>query len=185
MSFCNENQNILPTKPGTMPFGRKFNVAPALQNIRCDSVRKLLIPIIGPLPAPKSNAHQPLFINRRPDIKNPPCPIPFDDDKFPDIVTVSRVVSGASIDCDIDIPDTSIDGKSGVSNSSSSSYALKISVALILTVIFPFGFVRCCKRLSSCTRDNRSYSSRISCGVFVRCANSQPSVSSPFTPNES
>lgn len=44
---------------------------------------------------------------------NLPLPIPFWDDKLPDIVTVSVKVIGASIDCEIDIPDTSIIGNGG------------------------------------------------------------------------
>lgn len=40
-----------------------------------------------------------------------PFPTPLCEERLPDIVTVSRVVIGASIDCDIDMPDTSILGK--------------------------------------------------------------------------
>lgn len=40
-----------------------------------------------------------------------PLPFPFCDDKLPDNVMVSLVVIGASIDWDIDMPDTSIVGK--------------------------------------------------------------------------
>lgn len=40
-----------------------------------------------------------------------PLPTPLCEDRLPDIVTVSRVVIGASIDCDIDMPETSIVGK--------------------------------------------------------------------------
>lgn len=40
-----------------------------------------------------------------------PLPLPLCDAKLPDIVIVSLVVIGASIDCDIDMLDTSIEGK--------------------------------------------------------------------------
>lgn len=40
-----------------------------------------------------------------------PCAFPFCDDRLPDIEMVSLVVIGASIACDIDMPDTSILGK--------------------------------------------------------------------------
>lgn len=147
--------------------------------------------------------------NRRPDMRKPPDPLPFCDDKLPDIDIVSLVVIGASIDCDIDIPDTSIVGNPlsllveknnnkqtfqnctqfGVTwfktHSNSSSYGLNISVALTFIVILPFGLVRCCSFLSARSRANCSYSSRISLGVFVRCTISQPSVCKPFTPSES
>lgn len=104
-------QKLLPTSPGTMPLCLKLSVVPPLQNMRSVNVRDPLIPIDGPLPAPKSIASHPLFINRLPDITKLPAPLPFCDDKLPDMVTVSRVVIGASIDCDIDIPDTSMLGK--------------------------------------------------------------------------
>lgn len=103
-------RNLLPTSPGTMPLCLKFSVAPPLQNIRSVNVREPLMPTDGPLPAPISIANHPLLINRRPDITKFPAPFPFCDDKLPDMETVSLVVIGASIDCDMDIPDTSILG---------------------------------------------------------------------------
>lgn len=101
---------LLPTNPGIIPLCRKLRVVPPLQNIRSVSVREPFKPTDGPLPAPISIDNHPLFIKRRPDITKLPAPLPFCDDKLPDIETVSRVVIGASIDCDMDIPDTSILG---------------------------------------------------------------------------
>lgn len=123
---------LLPTNPGMMAFWRKFNVAPPLQNTLLVKLREPFKPTTGPLPAPTSNSSHPLLIKRRPDTMKPPnrcqlikfdfcfssnwcvyepLPFPFCDARLPDIVIVSLVVIGASIDCDIDMPDTSIDGK--------------------------------------------------------------------------
>lgn len=93
-----------------MAFCRKFSVAPPLQNTLFVKFREPFRPTTGPLPAPTSNSSHPLLTNRRPDIMKPPLPLPLCDDILPVIVTVSLIVSGASIDCDIDMPDTSIDG---------------------------------------------------------------------------
>lgn len=190
-----------------MPLCLKLSVVPPLQKIRSVNVREPLMPSDGPLPAPMSIANHPLLISRRPDRMKFPAPFPFCDDKLPDMEIVSRVVIGASMDCDMDIPDTSITGKGMWSSSlqgknemfsaifkviakrqtysNSSWYESKMSVALTLIVIFPRGLVRCCSRRSSRSRAKRSYSSLISFGVFVRWTISHPSVSSPFTPKAS
>ena len=101
---------LLPTKPGIIPFWRKFTVAPPLQNTFCDKFREPLKLTTGPLPAPTSISSHPLFTRRRPVMTKPPCPVPLWEARFPDMTTVSRVVIGASIDWDIDMPDTSIVG---------------------------------------------------------------------------
>lgn len=64
--------HLLPTRPGIIPFFRKFIVTSPLQKILLVKFRDPFRPITGPLPAPTSNSNQPLFTNRRPDIIKPP-----------------------------------------------------------------------------------------------------------------
>lgn len=63
---------LLLNSPGISASLRKLTVAPPVQKIRCVSVRDPFSATTGPLPAPISSASQPLLINRRPDIMNPP-----------------------------------------------------------------------------------------------------------------
>lgn len=72
--FTNEVNCIclLPTRPGMMPFLRKFSVKSPLQNTLLVKFRDAFIPITGPLPAPATNSNQPWLTKRRPHIKKPP-----------------------------------------------------------------------------------------------------------------
>lgn len=64
-------------------------------------------------------------------------------------------------------------------------YGLKRSVAFTAITTFPVGLVACFFLLSALSSASCSYSALISAGVFVLWTISQPSVSSPFSPNES
>lgn len=67
---------------------------------------------------------------------NLPLPVPLCEDRLPDIVTVSRVVIGASIACEIDMPDTSMLGNGAGSleaKQNVTSFAVQRHACIFLT----------------------------------------------------
>uniref|UniRef100_A0A1A9V7Q4 Uncharacterized protein n=1 Tax=Glossina austeni TaxID=7395 RepID=A0A1A9V7Q4_GLOAU len=110
LSNCTDK---VENKAGKTPCSLKFNEVPPVTDKTGDKKLYIIMPfaaISKPLPAPKSSSSHPLLSSLRPQTTNPPEPLPFVDTRLPLIITVSRLVMGASIDCDMLMEETSTFG---------------------------------------------------------------------------